>query len=224
MIALMPVICWNTASPMPIASGRRHAGANTSPHEAVAGSLRSDASIDCMRTSGSIPGRARTIAARASSRRPMRRSQRGDSTAGSIATSSRIAGHRGDAEHDAPVALRGQRLVDEIRQEDADGDRELVRGDEASALRSGCELRRVQAVRQPRPRPRRTRRSAFLRPAPSRSVRVPRLQRPPRTAPPPRAAPCAFPAGRRARRRRASRRARRASPSSSPPRPGSTKA
>ena len=73
-------------------SGRRHAGANTSPHDAPAGSSRSDASIDCRRTSGSTHGRARTIAARASSRRPARSSQRGDSTAGTSANSSSTAG------------------------------------------------------------------------------------------------------------------------------------
>ena len=50
------------------------------------------------------------------------------------------AGDSGDAKHGAPAVGAGQRLVDEISNKDAHGDRELVGRDESPALRGRREL------------------------------------------------------------------------------------
>ena len=68
------------------------------------------------------------------------------------------AGHGGDAEHQPPVVAVGERLVDEVGDEDADGDGELVGRDEAAAQVGWVPARRRRAERPPRPRRRRTRR------------------------------------------------------------------
>ena len=54
------------------------------------------------------------------------------------------AGDRRDPEHRAPTVRTGKRLVDEISDENADGNRELIRRDESPALRGGGEFGRIK--------------------------------------------------------------------------------
>ena len=54
------------------------------------------------------------------------------------------AGNRGDPQHRAPTIGTGKRLVDEIGNENADCNRELIRRDISPPLRGRGELRRVQ--------------------------------------------------------------------------------
>ena len=54
------------------------------------------------------------------------------------------AGNRRDPQHRAPTVGTGKRLVDEIGDENADGNRELIRRDEPSTLRGGGEFRRIK--------------------------------------------------------------------------------
>ena len=75
MIALMPVICWNTASPTPTRSGRRHRASNTSRHEARAPPWPAVFKL------ASVSGLTFRIAEIASARRPFASNQRGDSGA-----------------------------------------------------------------------------------------------------------------------------------------------
>ena len=145
MIALMPVICWNTARPRPTISGRRHAGANTSRHDAFGGSSR-ERGLDRREPHVRIDPRPRAhdrrarlvAAARAHqpARRLHRRHHRDQQQQG---RDGRHAEHRCAT---SPASASAASI--EIRQEDADRDRELVARHEAAALRGGRELGRVE--------------------------------------------------------------------------------
>ena len=144
MMALMPVTCCRTARPRPILSGVRQRGANTSAHDGVLTSARKDSAIAASLRLGVMlraesderPERVVAATNLGVPPRGLDSDQNGERE--------EHARNRRDPQHRAPALIAGKRLVDEISDENADGDRELIRRDEPSTLRGGGEFRRIK--------------------------------------------------------------------------------
>ena len=133
MIALMPVICWNTARPTPIISGLRRPRPNSSRHDAWSASAASVSriSVDPRVDVGvglDLPEAGHGVVRAVLLEQPARRL--GHRPHGEA---EQDPGDGRDAEHRPPRVAVGQRLVDDVGDEDADGDGQLVHRDEPAA-------------------------------------------------------------------------------------------
>ncbi len=106
MIALMPVSCWKTASPIPIISGRRHSRVKTSPQEARL-------EVHAWANFGQFRGRIGAATHLHQPPRRLRRHQRH--------REQQQPRHGGRPQRDPPGIALGQPAVDQIGEEDAEG-------------------------------------------------------------------------------------------------------
>ena len=161
MIVLIPISCWKTASPIATTSaGRTHGcraarrpplapppGSPGSPRSALGRLLRPRVVLGCTSSSTS----------RASSSSPVRTRKRGVSGTKNMPISRTTRRHRGQPEHQPPVAGRGEDRVDDERGQDADHDHQLVqrgdrrRGSRWARSRTGRAAPPAPPTRPPRP-------------------------------------------------------------------------
>jgi hypothetical protein len=128
MIALMPVTCWITDSVMPMVSGLRRPGENTSDQDAspsAASACRSASIVSAVAATSVSP------VSLTSARLGLRPLLVADQPAHRLRDAQepehqQYTGDHGESEHRPPAPGRRQRIVGQVREEDADRDRELV--------------------------------------------------------------------------------------------------